>query len=239
MNYDRPELIDRLAAEYVLGAMSGRVRRRFERVARALPSAQRAVADWERRLAPLARSVPPVEPSSAVWQAIDRRTRSGRAAATAGWLAWLKPALGIAFGAVLTIGLVRLSPETFIPVDEIVQARGTLPQSYVGLLTDKVGNPYVLASSTRHGKLMTIKILRKIDVPQGKYLQLWALPKEGAAFPLGVVPAEGKGSFVMSDSSEKLLSAVPKLAVSVEDQPARAGSKPAPFVLEGNCVKLW
>jgi len=147
--------------------------------------------------------------------------------------------LGMAFGIVLALGLVRLYPSTFVPVDDIVQERGTLPQSYVGLLTDKEGNPVVLASSTRHGKLMTIKILRKVDVPQGKVLQLWALPKEGAAFPLGAVPAEGKGSFVMSDTSEKLLSAVPRLAVSVEEQPAAPGSQAAPFILTGNCVKLW
>jgi len=53
------------------------------------------------------------------------------------------------------------------------------------------------------------------------------------------VPAEGKGTIQMTDTSEKLLSAVPRLAVSVEDGPARAGTAPAPFVLTGNCVKLW
>ena len=72
-----------------------------------------------------------------------------------------------------------------------------------------------------------------------KFLQLWALPKEGTAFPLGVVPSEGKGSFTMADTSERLLSSVPRLAVSIDDNPARAGATPAPYVLTGNCVKLW
>jgi len=53
------------------------------------------------------------------------------------------------------------------------------------------------------------------------------------------VPSEGKGSFQMADTSEKLLSNVPRLAVSVEDAPARAGAAPAPYLLSGNCVKLW
>jgi anti-sigma-K factor RskA len=242
MNYDRPELLDRLAAEFVFGTMSARVRRRFQAIQRALPAAQQAVQTWERRLTPLAQSIPPEQPSAAVWKAIDHRTtaQASRPVARASvWLAWLKPVVGMAFGVIATLGLVKLYPTAVVPVDEIVQERGTLPESYVGLLTDAANNPVVLASSTRHGRTMSIKMLRKVDVPPGKVLQLWALPKEGAAFPLGVVPAEGKGSFQMADTSEKLLSSVPRLAVSVEDAPARAGAAPAPYLLTGNCVKLW
>jgi len=43
----------------------------------------------------------------------------------------------------------------------------------------------------------------------------------------------------LADTSEKLLSSVPRLAVSIEDAPARPGGTPAPFLLTGNCVKLW
>jgi anti-sigma-K factor RskA len=239
MNYERPELLERLAAEYVLGTMSARVRRRFQALQRVSPLAQRAVQAWERRLSPLAQSVPPQPPPAATWAAIERRTGGRQAPRASRWLAWLKPAMGVAFGVLATLGLVRLYPEALVPVDAIVQSRGTLPASYVGLLTDAANNPVVLASATRHGKTMSIKMLRKVDVPAGKILQLWALPAAGAAFPLGVVPAEGKGAFQMADSSEKLLSGVPRLGVSLEDAPLRAGATPAPFVLTGNCVKLW
>ena len=240
MNYDRPELLDRLAAAYVFGTMSARARRRFRSIQLALPAAQQAVQIWEQRLMPLAQSVPPEPPSAAVWTAIERRT-GGRESQTVAstWAAWLKPVLGVAFGMVATLGVVRLFPMAVMPVDEIVQERGILPASYVGLLTDAANNPVVLASSTRHGRIMSIKMLRKVEVPAGKVLQLWALPKEGTAFPLGVVPSEGKGSFTMTDTSEKLLSSVPRVAVSIEDGPARAGATPAPYVLTGNCVKLW
>ncbi|HEV7822195.1 MAG TPA: anti-sigma factor, partial [Burkholderiales bacterium] len=76
-------------------------------------------------------------------------------------------------------------------------------------------------------------------VPAGKVLQLWALPQDGDPFALGVVPAEGKSTFQMADTSQALLSKVSKLAVSIEDAPARAGATPAPFVLTGDCVRLW
>lgn len=243
MKYDHPELLDKLAAEYVLGTMSARVRRRFQAIQRNSLAAQRAVEDWERRLSPLARSVPPRPPRASTWDAIERRidgTAPAAAAKSSGWFSWLfKPALGIAFGVVATLGVVKFHPDAVVPIDNIVQSRSKLPESYVGLLTDAANNPVVLASSTRHGKTMSIKILRKVDVPAGKVLQLWAIPKDGAAFPLGVVPGEGKSTFPMSDTSEKLLSAVPRLGVSIEDAPASAGAKPGEFVLTGNCVKLW
>ncbi len=242
MNYDRPGLLDRLAAEYVFGTMTGPVRRRFERLRSSLPSADAVATAWEARSGGLARPVPPVAPSPGLWNAIDRRTGgSGAEAATgrAGAWTWLAPVAGLAFGVVATLGLVRLYPDAVVPLDEILQERGTLPQSYVGLLTDTSGAATVLASSTRHGRTMSLKVLRPVDVPAGKVLQLWALPKDGEPFPLGIVPGEGKGAFEMADSSEKLLSNVPRLAVSIEDRRAAAGATPAGFILSGHCVKLW
>ena len=100
MNYDRADLLDRLAAEYVFGSMTSRARRRFERLRVELPAAESAARAWERRLMPLAQSVPPEAPPPRVWQGIDRRTGGARRAET-GWRAWLKPALGFAFGQVL------------------------------------------------------------------------------------------------------------------------------------------
>ena len=126
-----------------------------------------------------------------------------------------------------------------VEIDDIVQARGTLPQIYVGLLTDPSGAATILASSTRHGRTMSIKVLRPIDVPAGKVLELWALPRDGEPFPLGVVPREGKAAVEMPDTSEKLLSNVPRLAVSIEDRAARRGDVPGGFILSGHCVKLW
>ena len=242
MNYDRAKLLDRLAAEYVFGTMSARVRRRFQAIHDALPAARQAVAAWELRLTPLARSVPVAQPSAAVWKAIERRTggQASRAAAPAfAWPEWLKPALGVAFGVLATMGLVRLDPDAVVDVDEIVQEYGKLPASYVGILTDPANHPIVLASSTRRGRLMSIKVLRNVEVPPGKVLQLWALPDEGNPVPLGVVPYTGKASFQMADTSEKLLFNVSRLAVSVENAPAQSGATPAPYVLTGNCVRVW
>lgn len=259
MNYDRPELLDRLASEYVLGTLRGRARRRFEQVLRARPAARSAVAAWQERLAGLAQSVPAVTPPSRVWEAIDARIeppRTSQAAAappsTAGrsgrsWLDWFKPALGFAFGAALTVGLVQFAPDAFVSLERVAQREQALPQSYVGLLTDANNVPHLLVSSTRHGTRVTVKSLRPWQVPAGKVAQLWALPRDAQGrelppLPIAtVLPATPPGStqFELPDTSEKLLANVPKLAVSYEDAPARPGQTPSAFVFSGFCVKLW
>ncbi|MEO8485315.1 MAG: anti-sigma factor [Betaproteobacteria bacterium] len=245
MNYDRPELLDRLAAEYVFGTMTGRVRRRFQRLRASLPAADVAAVAWEARTGGLAQSVPAVAPSPGLWNAIDRRTggtgaapEPARGGGIGAW-AWALPLTGLVFGVLATVGFVRLAPDALVPIDAIVQARGTLPESYVGILTDTTGAATMLASSTRHGTTMSIKVLRPVEVPEGKVLQLWALPRGAEPFPLGVVPREGKDSFEMPETSEKLLSNVPRLAVSIEDKPAAPGTEPQGFILTGHCVKLW
>ena len=104
-------------------------------------------------------------------------------------------ALGFAFGATLTFALVQLMPGAFVSLDGLAQREQALPQSYVGLLTDREGLPTLLISSTRHGTRVTVKSLRPVIVPAGKVSQVWALPKEGAPFPIGVAaPAEPPGS---------------------------------------------
>jgi anti-sigma-K factor RskA len=246
MNYDRPELLDRLAAEYALGTLRGRARRRFERLLRELPAARAAAGAWETRLAGLATSVPAATPPRRVWDAIEARVQPPRAR-TAGRLGWLKPAFGFAFGALATLGLVQMAPQTLVSLDRLAQREQALPQSYVGLLTDSANVPHLLVSSTRHGTRVTVKSLRPWQVPPGKVAQVWALPRdrdgrELPPLPLGVAqPAAPPGStrFEMAASSEQLLANVPRLAVSFEDAPAQPGQAPSTFVFSGFCVKLW
>jgi len=186
MNYNRPELLDRLAAEYVLGTLRGRALGRFERLVRELPAARAAVQAWEQRLATLATSVPPVAPPAQVWGRIEARTQPRAAAAAAaaarseGWLARLfKPAMGFAFGAVMTAGLVVNEPALFVSLDELAQQEQALPQSYVGLLTDAGNQPTLLVSSTRQGTRVSVKFLRPVAVPADRDLMTKIVKETG------------------------------------------------------------
>ncbi|MDX5364724.1 MAG: anti-sigma factor [Pseudazoarcus pumilus] len=235
MNYDKPELLDKLAAAYVFGTLSSRARRRFTRLRRTLPAADAAVLAWEARTAGLSGSVAPVAPSSQVWQGIERRLDGARPAAHP--RRWWQPALGFAFGVFAVVALLRLNPPG---IDAVLPPQAEVPtKGYVGILLDEAGVPTVLASSSRHGRHMFVSVKRPVAVPAGKVLQLWALPDNAAAFPLGTVQPEGQTVFEMDGTSEELLAKVTRLGVSIEDAPAAAGDTPSAFVVSGHCVKLW
>ena len=71
MDYSRPELADRLAAEYVTGTLRGPARRRFEALLPAHPALRNAVREWQDRLMPLTLSIAPQTPSAEVWKRIE------------------------------------------------------------------------------------------------------------------------------------------------------------------------
>jgi anti-sigma-K factor RskA len=73
MNYHRPELAARLAADYVLGLMPVRARRRFERVAARDATLAAHIGGWSDRLSPLDDTADAVDPPARVWRAIERR----------------------------------------------------------------------------------------------------------------------------------------------------------------------
>ena len=106
-----------------------------------------------------------------------------------------------------------------------------LPQSYVGLLTDAQGNGKLLVSSLRHGTAMTVKVIGPITPPAQGRLLLWAVPAAGPAFVLGPVPLTGSATSQLPGSSEKLLSKVQKLVVTLESDAAPTapgGLRPSP-----------
>ncbi|MCB1770707.1 MAG: cupin domain-containing protein [Candidatus Competibacteraceae bacterium] len=60
-----------LAGDYVLGTLSGPELVEFETNLARDPQLQRLVAAWERRLTPLAATLPEIEPRASVWDAIE------------------------------------------------------------------------------------------------------------------------------------------------------------------------
>ena len=75
MKHDQPELIDALAAEYVLGTLQGAARRRFERWRAESWHIDRRVETWDGRLIALAMGLTPLAPAPAVWQGIEEKIR--------------------------------------------------------------------------------------------------------------------------------------------------------------------
>ncbi len=98
MKSSNRELVDRLAAEYVLGTLRGRARRRFERWL-VSPQVRVMVNDWEQRLAGLEPSLQKVTPPARVWQGIEGRLELGRSRRPAvRWMAIAASVLLAVFG---------------------------------------------------------------------------------------------------------------------------------------------
>jgi anti-sigma-K factor RskA len=85
------ELVDRLAAEYVLGTLRGQARRHFERWL-VSPQVKAIVNTWEGRLAPFEPALLQVTPPPDAWQGIERRLELRRIGRRP-WQRWL--ALGV------------------------------------------------------------------------------------------------------------------------------------------------
>lgn len=172
-----PDERDALAGEYVLGTLeaheAARVRERMEQD----PELAAAVARWEARLAPLMALAPPEAPPPALWARIAATLDPAPVPRARRRLAW--PVFGTA-SAALAAGLaafllLRPAPE---------------PRFVTVLLTSEEQPAWIVEAE---GRDLRLAALNPQPVPEGRVMELWALP-QGATAPtsLGLVPREGR-----------------------------------------------
>lgn len=218
MDYSRRELADRLAAEYVLGTLQGRARRRFENLLGAHPALRQAVAQWQERLSPLSSSVSAVAPPAQVWQRIEARLFADRVAPAAPrwWerLALWRMVSGLATVAAvaMTVVAVQVPP----PQAPILVVLGAQPEVAQAL------NASFVASVSGDGRALVLRPLNAPALTPQQALELWAVPAQGAPRSLGLVQADGATTLLRA----RLLSDTAAFAVSVE--PAGGSTTGAP-----------
>lgn len=225
MKLQNPEVIDALAAEYVIGTLRGPARRRFDRYrAREWHIGRRVIA-WEDRLIPLAYTLPPVTPSPEVWRAIERRVRAESPPARQ--LAARRPlralAAVVAICAVLAGGFL-LWRAGFAPGFEpiaTIAAGDARPIWQIELDADFT-------------RLRAVSIGAAPEQP-GRSFELWALPDDGAPVSLGLLPVSGRLERSLDADQARALRAAPRVAVSLEPvggSPTGAPTGPVLFVAE-------
>jgi anti-sigma-K factor RskA len=243
MNLGRPDRtgrLDALAAEYALGTMSARARRRMARAARQDPTVASAIALWETRLASLAEAVPAVAPPPRVWEGIRMRlgfvplsARAVRAAkGIAPWWASLRlwRAAAIASLAV-TVGLATmlLAPRAERQEDTIVV-----------VLAGPDGKPALVASADRNGRFLSIRPVAPIGIKAGRSLQLWGLPQVGDPRSIGLIPLTGLLRLTLNASADVALQNYPTLAVSLEPTGGSPTGQPTgPVVFTGSVERMY
>ncbi|MEP6504626.1 MAG: anti-sigma factor [Betaproteobacteria bacterium] len=184
MNLILGELPDRLAAEYVLGTLTGGARRRFDALLPAHPALRRAVSGWEARMLPLALKAEPVAPAAAVWNAIEGKlgwSAEGAASSAAkapakGLLRFWQAFSGLATVAALVLGVMLRTAPTEAPMIVVLRATQGTETLVAGLSPDR--------------QQLTIQPLQKVALTAQQSLELWALPKSGPPASLGVISSE-------------------------------------------------
>ena len=218
MDYSRPELADRLAAEYVTGTLRGPARRRFEVLLPAHPALKNAVREWQDRLMPLTLSIEPVLPSAQVWQRIEAQIGGAasvhvaqpRAAETstpwwsglAFWRGWSGLATAVALGLLVMVNTPgpAQAPMVVVLSSTTVNADGSaVPASFV-------------ASISGDGRAVVTKPLLNVSLQADRALELWAVPAAGSPKSLGLISASG-ASVVQKN---KVPPGTAALAVSLE-----------------------
>lgn len=147
MNYNRPELGERLAADYVLGGMPARARRRFEREMAGNATLAALTAGWSERLGPLDSLTAEQAPPAHVWRRIEQQIaemtpqRVAPPPRRVGFF-WRRFAMAAAVGCAAIAIYVAVNPR---PVREEVAAlaekTGLAATPDVGLSTMRLGVP--------------------------------------------------------------------------------------------------
>jgi anti-sigma-K factor RskA len=223
MKVEHPRLKQALAAEYVLGTLAGRARRRFERMLASRADLRDEVRWWERRLAPLQHGFTPQTPRAVVWAAIEKQINAGKVTALpkpAGdrslrlWQAWALTATAASM--VLAIGLAREINRPPPPAQLVrVEVPVIQPLPYVALLRPGESEAQWLVTLSPERRLIRISGAGKFPLDLSREsLELWVLGDDGTPRSLGVMPVDGDGELPMPRGLT--MPAKPTLAVSRE-----------------------
>ena len=204
MDYSRPELADRLAADYVLGTLRGPARRRFEALLPAHAALRTAVSAWQDRLLPLSIALPPVRPSPQVWQRIEARiggsTKTSAAPSTPAvrwWaqLAFWRGMAGFASVAAVSLAVLLANPSPALPPIIVVMnatvPAGTSSSTAAGTAAGTVTPASFVVSLSGDRRTAVARPLVNVTLEPGRVLELWAAAGSNPPRSLGLISASG------------------------------------------------
>ncbi len=198
MNRNNPDVLELLAAEFVLGTLAGAARRRFERWRGSDPFVERRVRAWEERLAGLAFRLKPVTPSPATWTTIERRIGP---APRSRWHAFAAAVVAVA---VLGLGWF-LWPQLQVA-----------PPAAQAIFASKAGEVLWRVELAADGEYVEVSAIGTVSYPDQRSLELWALPSDASPVSLGLMPASGRLRLALDERQRAALGLAANVAVSEE-----------------------
>jgi anti-sigma-K factor RskA len=253
---NKPELIDRLAAEYVLGTLSGGARRRFARWMRDDAALRLTVSSWEARLTPMAIAVRDVAAPKSLWPKIAARIEPTAAAKPKETSLWNSLAFWRGFGlsaagatAALAV-FIGMRPPQIVERVQVVEKSVEKPMrvsdgknpwqpSYVATLNDAKGETMLMVYIGRKSDELWIKYEGKA-MPADASLELWGLDMAGKPKSLGLIKTNGRSTIKLPDMAENTITHYKQLAVSMEPMGGSSTGQPTgPVMYKGNCHTFW
>jgi anti-sigma-K factor RskA len=219
------ELVDRLAAEYVLGTLRGRARQRFERWF-VSPQVETLVKAWEARLAGLEPPIESVSPPATVWRGIENKLGL-RQLKRAPAMRWLSIAAAAGFFAVVGYFALRVQPVG----PDVVQPPPSLAATQKGFLQKDPETIYWRVEVLGDNQEVSLHVHKVHDLPPGKSHELWALVDGGVPVSLGLMPHTGDHHRVLNATQRAALGRAKQIAVSLEPEGGSATGSPTGPVL--------
>jgi len=222
-----PALLASLAEAYVVGTLTRRARRRFERLCEVDAAARSALHAAEDRLVGLSMSLEPVQPSAATWAGIVAQTGAGARTTPRRKLVPASPAwrMAIAAGlAMLALGLSWL----------VLQQRLAPPTALATVTTETGAQLWALEVFGDRDRL-SARVTGAVELQPGRSYELWALPEGGAPVSLGLLPEAGEVDRPLTEVQRIAMRSSPKVAVSLEPaggSPTGAPTGPVLYVAD-------
>lgn len=235
------DLMEKLAAEYVLGTLKGGARRRFEYWLQDDAALQAAVERWQTHLQPMAELSAAVAPPPRVWESVARKTKAPASAAkrVPGPIRTLYEnlqfwrGLGIASTVLtvfLTVGLFRDGPGA--------ASTAALDAFTLAILADDQSQPVALVTGKPDDKRITVRMIMPQSIGNDKALELWAVPAIGKPKSLGLLKTGGSVELSLPETVTPANS--PVLAATLEPKGGSPDPNGAtgPIVFKGAWIKL-
>ncbi len=233
MKYWNEEMRDALAAEYALGTLQGRARRRFVHVLKDDPALRAQVSAWQTRLLPLGDAIEPVAPPKKVWRAIESRIQGRRGGPWHSlpfwrWFSATSTAALVAVAAYVGVWLPRLEAN----------------QEYmVVVMSDPQSRPMMTVSwpmQERKQAKLRIRVIGHQEMSPDTAWELWML-RGGDRKPqsLGLITTHETQEVQVPAELMPAVNAAWGMAMSVEPHGGSPSGLPTgPVLYSGQCTKI-
>jgi anti-sigma-K factor RskA len=234
-----------LAAEYALGTLDPAARAAVQQGLRTHAELARRVELWQQRLAPLAATIPPVDPPPAAWlgiaQALAAEARPARSARRVrvrhhGRLYsvtfWRRCTLGAgALAAVLALYIAGTALRRPLPPPPAA--------SYVAVLDRGEASPALIVAVDPGAGRVTIRPLA-IAAAAGSALELWLVEgQDRPPRPLGLLDPDRETVLKLPPQAKAAVQPSAALAVSLEPPGGSPTGKPTgPMIYQGSLLAL-